>query len=190
MGSVSGVIGFLIFSFGLLVSGKELWEKTQVEKIFLTPRLKIIHQFTISIVSAIYITFLISYFYLVIQIYFMKIKWEHLEWGNLMSICLFWFIVILVGTNPLIKTIRYLLIPYHVKYKLSFDDYGELYLIKMIDSEICICAKNPDLDLDNASDEFILLKKEDLMKVKLKRVEVDKPVKNKVLQLVSDRFYS
>lgn len=190
MGSLSGVIGFLIFSFGLLVSGKELWDKTQVEKIFLTPRLKIIHQFTISIVSAVYITFLISYFYLIIQIYFMKIQWGNLDWENLMSICLFWFIVILVGTNPLIKIIRYLLIPYHVKYKISFDDYGELYLIKMIDSEICICAKNPDLDLDNASDEFILLKKEDLMKVKLKRVEVDKPVKIKVLQLVTDRFYS
>ena len=106
-----------------------------------------------------------------------------------MANSLFWFIVFFIAANPLLKTIRYLFVPYTVKYKIALND-EDLYLIKMIDSDICICAENPSIDLDNASDEFVLLKKEDLINVKLKRVKVDKPIKNKVLQLVSARFYS
>lgn len=189
MGSISEVIAFLVFSFGLFFTGKELWEKTQVEKIFFTPKQREIHRFAVSTISAIYLSFLLGYFHILKELYIKKTEWDSLNWENLMANSLFWFIVFFIAANPLLKTIRYLFVPYTVKYKIALND-EDLYLIKMIDSDICICAENPSIDLDNASDEFVLLKKEDLINVKLKRVKVDKPIKNKVLQLVSARFYS
>lgn len=51
-----------------------------------------------------------------------------------------------------------LFIKHHYKYKVTLNNFGEFYILRMMNHEICICSKDPSADLERNDVKSVLVK--------------------------------
>lgn len=159
--SMQGVIALLISISGLWFAGYVLLSKTSFEEVFMTTEQKMKQRLFAVLVAVLYFTILFPLLY---------VTWECLEitsinWSMVSSIALNTFVISLVILGRVIKTIANFITKEKIMYKVTIDGLDEMYLIKMLDREICICSPNASVDLNDLSEETFLIKMNDLMKL-------------------------
>ncbi len=78
------------------------------------------------------------------------------------------------------EIITNLLIKNKIMLKVSIENLGEVYIIKMFDPATCICSKDAHVDLNDSSHPIYLVRMEDLIKL---------PITKEIVVIPPKKFY-
>lgn len=54
------------------------------------------------------------------------------------------FICCLISLGTIEKVVQNFFIKHHFKYKVTINNFGDVYILRMMNQEICICSKDPN----------------------------------------------
>ncbi|MCT4791052.1 MULTISPECIES: hypothetical protein [Exiguobacterium] len=168
---VSAIIAFVFSLPPLIVYGMSLVSKSHFESVFLTDDQLLKKRFLSIGELAFYLTYLLIFLYILWKLFIS----ENINMTStiLMSVGIFfiaWLLSMLYRrmiTNILIKNKTML--------KVSIENLGEVYIIKMFDSTTCICSKDPHVDLNKSNDPIYFVRIEDLIKLPITKEVVVLP---------------
>ncbi|MGD6969364.1 hypothetical protein ACQCVP_23555 [Rossellomorea vietnamensis] len=183
---MAALLSSIAFLVGTFVSGKALISKSEIEQVFLTREKKIkMYYYTLLVLSGL-IAFLIGDLYILWHIFINDKTVETVNWNFAIALTLVVFICCLVTLGTLAKLIQTFFIKEHYKYKVQLINIGEVYIIGMMNEEICICSANPNAEFVREDLESILIKLDDLIHKPLTREKIEIPQKTtwqKIIQL-------
>lgn len=75
---------------------------------------------------------------------------------------------------------------YHYKFRVDIPSVGPVYVISMLDKEVCICSKDPNLGYrgSKSTKSSYLIAKEDIMRLPLTITKQTKPKKTKLEKFI------
>ncbi|MGI8383189.1 hypothetical protein [Robertmurraya sp. P23] len=160
---------------GLFASIKALVSKSDLELVFLTQeqiiKLKLYRLIGLSASLGILITDI----YFIWSLMFEDKTYKTIDWNYMISIFLLWFILGLMFISLLRSIINVVFSRYHYKYKVNIPETGDVYLLKMMTQDVCICSKNPNSQIDNDDSEAYLISIDDIKNRPLSKVKLQKP---------------
>lgn len=122
------------------------------------------------------ISFLVGDLYILFSITIKKQTIETADWSFAIALALIIFICCLVTLGTVERIIQNFSIKYHYKFKVKLDtESEEVYILRMMNDEICICSKNPNSDLVKNDSESIFVKLDDLINKPLIKEKIEKP---------------
>lgn len=184
MGSTTAILTLATVLISLIVSGKALLSKTEIEQVFLTNEQKIKRYYFRLIVFSVSVAVFIGDVYFLWSIFFGDKTTQTVDWGLVFSITLIIFIICLAITGTIERLIQNFCIKHDFIFKVTFTDVniGEVYILKMLNAEICICSKNANANLSDTG-ELFLVKLDDLMKLSLSKEQVQKTEQSTIQKL-------
>lgn len=159
----------------LLLPSMALLSKTSFEINFMTTEQILKKRLFDTLGIILYISFLFPFMYIMWSIYVKNLDFRAIDWVFTLSISIITFLISSVFFTFYTKPIQNILIKNRRMYKVDLDDLGELYIIKMLDHETCICSPDPNIDLDNSNSQIYLVKMENLMKIPILKETVSLP---------------
>lgn len=170
--NIQGLIALIISIGGLIFAGHVLLSKSSFEQVFMTPEQISKQRIYAVLGGTLYFTFLVPALYIGWTNIINTKEIDLINWDTVKIIAVNTFIISLVFLGGIIKVIRNFVAKTDIKYKVVTKDLGELFLIKMLDKDICICSKSAQIDLNNTTEEIYLIKIDDFTKLPLIREEV------------------
>ena len=174
MASLTALITFILFIFGIAIKGKTLLSISDLEHLFLTNENKFKVYYLNLIYLSILVTFLLLDVYLIYRKNFTTQTFKNINWDFFVSYGIILFICILLTIGPILKRIGNFL-KFHYMYKVSIEGIGDLYIHKMMNDQICICTKDPNDNINMANSMTYLIKIEDLIQKPLIKEKILKP---------------
>ena len=176
--SVSALISVVTLLIGLVVSGNALLSKSELEQVFLTHEKKIkMYYYKLLGMSGL-IAFLVSDFYILWSVSIDKKTAETANWSFAFALLFVILICCLISLGTIEKVFHNFLIKHHYKYKVNLNDFGEVYILRMMNEEICICSKDSNADFVDQDVESLLVKLDDLIQRPLIKERIQKPNKS------------
>lgn len=155
---VLALISIVAFIIGIIVSGKALLSKSELEQVFLTHEQKIKMYFYKLFGLSGLIAFLVSDLYILWSITINKKTAEMVNWSFAFALALVIFICCLISLGTIEKVVQNFFIKHHFKYKVTLNNFGEVYILRMMNQEICICSKDPNAVFVRNDVESVLVK--------------------------------
>lgn len=171
---ISAIIAIILSLSAGIIPALSLVSKSKFESTFMTTEQNLKRYFFILLSASIYLGGLSSLFYVVISYFNVDFKYVSINWSNAGFFGLFIFIISFSFSALYAKSISNFFIKEKTVYKVCLDDLGELYIIKMLDHQTCICSYNVHADLDSLDSQIYLIKMEDLLKLPLSEEVVTK----------------
>ncbi|RLJ89916.1 hypothetical protein [Planococcus citreus] len=69
------------------------------------------------------------------------------------SLALFIFIIFLFMSGRVAKWFQNYRVKYHYKYKVDIPNIGTVYIIRMLNKEVCICSEDPNFEFRGSKDK-------------------------------------
>ncbi|WP_298468974.1 hypothetical protein [uncultured Psychrobacillus sp.] len=176
---VPALLSIVTLIVAVIISGKALLSKSELEQVFLTHEQKIkMHYYKLFGLSGL-IAFLVSDLYILWSITINKKTAEMVNWSFAFGIALVIFICCLISLGTIERFVQNFLIMHHFKYKVTLNNFGDVYILRMMNQEVCICSKDPNVVfLRNDDIESILVKVDDLLLKPLTKERLQKPNKS------------
>jgi hypothetical protein len=173
--SITAFISTITVVIGLFVSGKAMLSKSELEQVFLTHEQKIkMYYYKLFGLSSL-IAIFGGYLYLLWNLTINKNTTETVNWGFVIGLSFVVFICCLISLGTVIQIFQNIIIKHHYKYKVSLDNIGDVYILRMMDKDICICSKDPNADFLTNNVESILIKLDDLIQKPLIKEKLEIP---------------
>jgi len=170
---------------GVIFGGNALNSKTELERVFITheQRLKI-YYYNLFLLSGI-IAFFVSLIYITWKTNLSDNKiLETSDWSFSIVLGIFIFICCLISLGTIIRLINNIFIKHHYKYMINLKDIGEVYILSMMNPEVCICSKDPNTDLEMGDKASYLIKLDTVMQNPLTKKKILKPQRNLFQKLI------
>lgn len=172
---ISAIIALILSLSAGIIPGISLVSKTNFESTFMTTEQLLKKRFLIILSVALYLAFLIAFFYLLVSYYIKGLSFESLNWPFTVIIAISTFMFTSIFLIFSVKPISNFITKEKAMYKVCIEDLGELYIIKMLDPETCICSYDAHTNLNDLSLKIFLVKIEDLIKLPLEKEIVPVP---------------
>lgn len=174
------IIAIIISLPAVIISGISLFSKTNFESVFLTHDQLIKKRYLSMGELAFYITYLVTLIYILGMVFVSKLNYESIDKAKTIFIALSiffsaWILLILYN-----KFLTDLLVKNKTMYKVSIEGLGDVYILKMLNHETCICSKDAHANLNDLNHQIHLIRIEDLIKL---------PITKEVVTLPSQSFY-
>ncbi len=173
--NIPGILVSIIALCIGLISGYSLLYKTDFEQVFMTTEQKLKQKLIMYVLLIGYTTFLFPFLYIMGSISINNSDQFSIDWNKTISIAITTFFISSFIVLVCIKKIKNFVVKEKTMYKVDVESIGEVYLIKMFDKEICICALDAHTDLENLSDKIFLIKMDDLMKLPILKEKIALP---------------
>lgn len=183
--SIQGGITLLITIVGIGFAGFSLLSKTAFEEIFMTTEQKIKQRLFALLAAVLYFTVLVPFLYVAWGTGVNDLEFAAVNWERTTGIAVYSMIISAFIFGIGVKRVGNFITKEKIIYKVDIPDLGEVYLIKMLDREICICSKDAHLNLNDPSEETFLVKMDDLMKLPLLKESIPVPTRNVYQKLFS-----
>lgn len=150
-----GFVPVIILILASVINLVVLSSKTEVGRAFFTDEQKAkVYYFNLVIFS-----FIISIMFLSLFISYQDLNHngeattnpEILTQG--ISISLLIFIILLFILGRVAKWFQNYRIKYHYKYKVDIPDIGTVYIIRMLNKDVCICSEDPNFEYRESKDK-------------------------------------
>lgn len=172
---ISALISLVTFLIGIIVSGKALLSKSELEQVFLTHEQKIkMYYYKLFGLSGL-IAFLVGDLYILWSLTLNKETAETVNWSFAFALAFVIFFCGLISLGTIEKIVQNFFIKHHFKYKVSLENLGDVYILKMMNEGICICSKEPNADFVGNDVESVLVKLDDLIKKPFIKEKIEKP---------------
>lgn len=177
-----GFVPVIIIILASIINLIALNSKTEVGRAFLTDEQKTkVYYFNLVmfsfVISIAFLSFFISY-------QDTKLDGEATTNSEILAqgllIALFIFIVLLFMLGRVAKWHQNYRVKYHYKYKVDIPDIGTVYIIRMLNKDVCICSEDPNFEFRGSKDKKRRKKKtflipfDDILKQPLVKVKVTK----------------
>jgi hypothetical protein len=172
---VTAAITAITFLMGIFINGKALLTTSDLEQVFLTREQKIKMYYYQLFVLSILIAVFGGYIYLVWKWKVDGISVVSTNWSFAIALTIVIFICSYFTIGTILKLIHNFFIKEHYKYKVKLDKVGEVYILKMMSQDICICSKNPNANFLRDDKENILVKVDDIIRIPLIKTKHTKP---------------
>ncbi|RBP85973.1 hypothetical protein DFO70_1365 [Cytobacillus firmus] len=169
--------GIATFStiFAIIISLNALSIKSGVARIFFTDEQKLKVKYFNMLVFSTIISFGVFFFSLAMIV---RTSSNQELTNSAMVTALFntigIFILLLFSLSIIIKWVENFAIKHHIKFKTTLNN-KEIYILKMLDKETCICSSNPNTLYDDSDDEYLLVPIQDIMGKHLIKEMILKP---------------
>lgn len=163
--NIQGIVISIVTIGTASISAYSLFSKTGLEKIFMTEEQKVIQKLFAYLLLIAYTTFLFPFLYVMWSIGVENKNIISINWNRVTTITILTFFISAFIVLVCIEKIKNFVIKEKNMYKVEIENIGELYLIKMLNKEICICTDDPHTDLESTLGKTILIKVEDLVKL-------------------------
>ncbi|WP_214749260.1 hypothetical protein [Exiguobacterium sp. E.VS.2] len=173
---VSAIIVFIFSLLPLFVSGMSLLSNTNFERRFLTDDQLLKKRYLSMGELAFYLTYILTFIY-TLWVIFVS---ESLNMTNTILIFIGVFFITWILLMLYREIITNLLIKNKIMLKVSIENLGEVYIIKMFDPATCICSKDAHVDLNDSSHPIYLVRMEDLIKL---------PITKEIVVIPPKKFY-
>lgn len=176
----SAIIALIVSLSAGIIPGISLISKTKFESTFMTTEQILKKRFLIILSAALYLGFLLSFFYVLVSYFIKGLSYDSIKWSIAISIAIITFIVSFVFSIFYAKPISNFVIKEKAMYNVCLEGLGKLYIIKMLDHETCICSYDAHTNLNNLGTQIYLVKMEDLIKL---------PLSKEIVTIPSRSFY-
>lgn len=173
--TISALLTAIVSLSAILLSSMALLSKTSFEIYFMTTEQILKKRLFDTLGIVLYLSFLSPFIYIVWNIYVKKLEFGAINWRFTLSISITTFLISSVLILFYAKPVRNIMIKDRIMYKVNLDDLGELYIIKMLDQETCICSPNSNIDLNDSNSQIYLIKMDNLMKIPILKEIVPLP---------------
>lgn len=174
----SAIIALIISLSAGIIPAISLVSKTKFESTFMTTEQVLKRRFLITLSAALYLSFLLSFLYALVSYFIKDFKYASIDWPITIIIAISTFMFSFVFFIFYAKPISNFLIKEKAIYKVYLEGLGELYIIKMLNHETCICSYDAHINLDDLDTQIYLVKMEDLIKLPLSKEIVTLPTRN------------
>lgn len=152
-------------------------EKSEIGQVFLTDEQKTkVYFYNLFMLSLILGT-LSALIYLMIHLDMSNDKSvfnsEELSLAVALAIGVFLFCIISLGR--LAKLVNNFFVKYHYKFKVNLPGIGDAYILRMLNTEVCICSKNPSSEFKVSSKKYYLVSVNSIMERPLSKIKLRKP---------------
>jgi len=175
---VSAIISFVISLPILIISGISLLSKTDFESAFLTNDQVLKKRYLGMGEIAFFLTYVIILFYTLWMIFVLKVKYELINKVDIAFIAISTFIIIFILLIISSKKLSNFFVKNKTVFKVSIENLGEVYIIKMFDHTTCICSKNAFVNLNDSNQQLYLVRIEDMMKLPITKEIVSIPTRS------------
>jgi hypothetical protein len=161
---ITTVISTITLLAGLIVSGKALISKSEIEQVFLTNEQKIkMYYYKLFSLSGL-IALMIGDLLIVWEVTIHKKTASTANWGLAIAVSFIVFIFCLIFLGAVIRVIYNFFIKHYYIYKVRLNEIGDLYILRMMNEEICICSKELIENIDDRNiGQFILVNLSDII---------------------------
>lgn len=185
MDSLLTLLTILTAVGGIILAGSALNSRSDLERVFFTHEQKTkAYFYNLLILSGLF-SFSITFFTLLLERFITKNKGisdESLTLAVYSWIGLFIFFMIFLGF--VVSMVDNLFIKHHYKYKVSIPELGEVYILSMLNEEICICSTDANINFKTSDQESFLIEKNTLIKNPLVKEKIQKPEKSFLRKLI------
>lgn len=187
MGSVLTFISIVTIIFGLILRGNALNSKSELEKVFLTHEQKLkMYYYNLFVLSGI-IAFIGATIYIVWKVYIEKgttiLKMN--DWSSAIALAIIIFICCLFSLGSILRLIQKIFFKHHFKYKVNLIDIGEVYILGMMNQEVCICSQDPNANWEMSNRASFLINLDNVMQQPLIKVRILKPQQSFIQKLIN-----
>ncbi|MGE7219243.1 hypothetical protein ACQKJC_22430 [Priestia koreensis] len=168
---------FTIFmaAFGLIISIKALVSKSDLEQVFLTQEQVIKLKFYRLIGLSASLGIVIADLYFLWLLIFKGKTFNTVDWSKIITISIIWSILGFLFFSVLSSILISIFTKYHYKYKVNLEGTGDLYILKMMNPDVCICSKDPNSEFTQDDIESYLLSIENLRHKPIIRMKFQRP---------------
>lgn len=187
MGSILTFISIVTIIFGLILRGNALNSKSDLEKVFLTHEQKLkMYYYNLFVLSGI-IAFIGTIIYIAWKVYIKKGKTmlEMNDWGSAIALAIIIFVCCLFSLGSIIKLIENFFLKHHFKYKVNLTNVGEVYILGMMNPDVCICSKDPNANWEMSNEASFLINLDSVMQQPLIKVKIFKPQQSFIQKLIN-----
>lgn len=161
---ITTVISTITLLVGLIVSGKALISKSEIEQVFLTNEQKIkmyyYKLFSLSGLIALFIGDLL----IVWEVTIHKKTASGANWGLTAAVSSIVFIFCLLFLGTVIRITYNMFVKHYYMYRVRLNEVGDVYILRMMNEEICICSREPIENIDDRNiGQFILINLSDII---------------------------
>ncbi|RLQ84915.1 hypothetical protein [Planomicrobium sp. Y74] len=185
MGSLFTLLTILTAIGGIVLTGSALNSRSDLERVFFTHEQKTkAYFYNLLILSGLF-SFSITFLTLLFESSIAKGKGipdEILTLAVYSWIGLFIFFMIFLGF--IVDLIDNLFIKHPYKYKVSIPELGEVYILSMLNDEICICSADANINLKASDQESVFIEKNTIIKHPLVKEKILKPEKSFLRKLI------
>lgn len=175
------IIALLISLPAVIISGISLLSKTNFESVFLTHDQLIKKRYLSMGELAFYITYLVTFVYILWMVFVTKLNYESIDKTKTIVIAMSVFFSARILLILYSKFLTNLLVKNKTMYKVSIEGLGDVYILKMLNPETCICSKDAHANLNNLKHQIHLVRIDDLIKL---------PITKEIVSLPSTGFYT
>ena len=104
---------------------------------------------------------------------------EELSSAVAIAIGVFLFCFTSLGRSA--KLVNNFFVKYHYKFKVNLPDVGDAYILRMLNTEVCICSKDPSAEFKVSGKKYYLVSVNSIMQRPMSKIKLRKP-KQSVLQ--------
>jgi len=181
MESLTTIITIVGILLGGVVSWHALNSTSDLEQVFLTREQKI----KLYILNLIVLSGIISILSTIFYILWNGMFKEKLEMDAVFLFGMAIFIICLISLGAIFRWIHNFAIKHQYKYKVNLPGVGEVYILSMMNSEVCVCSEVPYENNEIGDSNSFLIKLETLMDNPLIKEKFLKP-KRSILQKLID----
>lgn len=185
MDSLLTLLTLLTAVGGVVIAGSALNSRSGLERAFFTHEQKTkAYFYNLLVLSGL---FSFSFTFLLILLSNFRITTEsslELSWSPVALIWITLFIFFMLVLEFTIKTIDSFFIKHHYKYKVFIPSIGEVYIISMLNEDICICSTDANINLKPSNQISYLIEKNTILLSALTKEKISKPDRSFVKKLV------
>lgn len=161
-----------------------LGSKSDIGRIFLTDEQKLKAYFYNLFILSILIAFLSGIFCVLIQ---NKDIGENPSevFGMAAAIVIVVFIVCFLSIGTIVKWIHNFLIKEYFKFQINLPEIGDVYIIRMLNKEVCICSNDSSIESDTPDKNSYLVSMDSIIHQPITKRKFTKPKKT-VIQKIFD----
>lgn len=168
------IIALLLSLSGAGFSAMSLLAKTRFESVFLTSEQLLKRRFLIIASAVLYCTIVVPLIYVQWDMWGMDKSYSSIK-ETAILIAFYTFFISSTFLIFYLSTLLNFIVKEKSLYKVSIEDLGELYIIKMKDIEICICSSDAHANLEAGNSQLYFVKLDDMMKLPFTKETVALP---------------
>lgn len=107
------------------------------------------------------------------------------DWSSTIAFAIIIFVCCLFSLGSVLRLIEKVFIKHHFKYKVNLTNVGEVYILGMMNSDVCICSKDPNANWEMSNEASFLINLDSVMQQPLIKVKILKPQQSFIQKLIN-----
>lgn len=177
IGIISGTLALLTLVFGALISLNVLHEKSDVGQVFFTDEQRVkVYFYRLFMLS--FILFIESFLIFIIVAILSgnnQAATDPETLGTALALGIGVFLLSILSLGRIIKWYQNIFIKRHYKFRITLPSGEYVYIIRMLNSEICICSKDPDAGFKENTKKTFLVPVQNITEKPLVKISFPKP---------------